>query len=67
MRVAHKAAIAGRIVLPSSERADLTMKLANGGAHQRHFGGKAQIINDKTRGEIIAAVDDQIDASKNVC
>ena len=62
MRVADEASITRRIILPSGECTNLPVKLANRGADQRHFRGKAQIVDDQTRGEIIAAVDDDIDA-----
>ena len=62
MRIADKATIARRVGLPSGKGANLAMKLANSGADQRHFGGKAKVVDDQARGEIIAAVDDDINA-----
>ena len=66
MRIADKATIARCIIQPSGECTNLSMKLANRGANQRHLRGKAQLVDDQARGEIIAAVDHDIDALQNV-
>lgn len=63
--VADKAAITGRIRHPAREGTDLAVELANCGAYQRDFGGKAKVIDGKTRREIITAVDNHIDAGQD--
>ena len=62
MRIAYKATVARRVGLPSGKGANLAMKLANRGADQGHFGGKAEVVDEKPSGEIIATVDNDIDA-----
>ncbi len=64
--ITDEAAIAWRVCLPSGECANLSVKLPNRGAHQRHFGRKAQVIDDQARHKIVAAIDHQIDARQYV-
>lgn len=64
--IADETAIAWRVCLPSGECANLSVKLPNRGADQGYFGRKAQVTDDQARGEIVAAIDHNIDARQYV-
>ena len=60
-RVADEAAIAGLVGLPAAKRADLRLELADCGRDQRHLGGRAPVGHGEPGGEIVAAIEHQID------
>ena len=62
MRIADEAAITWPVRVPSGKGADLAMKLRDGGRHQRHPGAGRGVGHDEPGREIVAPVDDQVDA-----
>ena len=65
MRIADEAAIAGGILAPAHEGSNLAVELADRGADQGDaLCLKAKVVYDQARGEIVAAVDDNIYAAQ---
>ena len=65
MRVANEAAVAGAVSVIAGEGSNLAVKLADRGADERHACGEAEIVYQQPCAEIIAAVDNNVDACQD--